>query len=97
MERKPFEQIESFIKRTDFMRKLRAALETIEQSNGYKVFNGLQEGGSCGVCMHFDGEIVTLHGLEPECKPDIQVSPKPGDETLFEPDKKEPGKKGKTK
>ena len=47
--------IEEFVKGTDFMAKLRAALENIEQGRGYAVFEGLQKKGTCTIAVTFDG------------------------------------------
>jgi hypothetical protein len=97
MERKPLESVEQFIKRTDFMPKLRAALETIEQSEMYNVFERLQR-GSCLVQITFNGETVEINSAEvivpSELKPslpevNVEIRDKAPDEVK--------GKKGKTK
>lgn len=65
MEQSKRKTVESFIKHTDFMPKLRAALETVEQSNGFAVFEGLQTKGTCIVAITFDGKTVRLAAAAP--------------------------------
>jgi hypothetical protein len=58
------EPIGQFCKRTDFMAKLRAALEDVENGQGFEVFEGLQTYECCVVCMTFNGEVVRLTPIE---------------------------------
>jgi DNA-binding IclR family transcriptional regulator len=66
--------IEEFVKGTDFMPKLRAALENIEQGKGYAVFEGLQKKGTCTVAITFDGRdslslaAVNISTVRPEVR-----------------------------
>ena len=77
MERKTSETIESFVKHNDVMAKLRAALETIEQGQSYKVFEGLQRDGACCVFIIYEGENVTFRASTPtiDCR-DYILQPK---------------------
>lgn len=75
METKPdSERIDVFLKRTDFMVKLRAELENIEQGNAFYVFEGLQTRGFCGVMISFDGEKAFI--LPVDARPALQVETK---------------------
>ncbi len=58
MERKP--SIAAFVKRTDFMNKLRAKLEDLENGQDLGAFDGLQTEGVAGVLVSFDGNTVNL-------------------------------------
>ena len=64
MEKRESEPIGQFVKRTDFMAKLRAALEDIEQGQGFGVFEGLQVRGNCAVSLSFDGVSVRLAAID---------------------------------
>jgi hypothetical protein len=81
MERKPLESVEQFIKRTDFMPKLRAALETIEQSQ--ITFNG-------ETVEINSAEVIVPSELKPSLpEVNVEIRDKAPDEVK--------GKKGKTK
>ena len=71
MEKRTFEPIGQFVKRTDFMAKLRAALEDIEQGQGFGVFEGLQVRGNCAVAMSFDGVSVRVAAVN--VRPEVRA------------------------
>ncbi len=56
--------IEEYLKGTDFMPKLRAAIENLEIGRSYGVFEGLQKKGTCTVAITFDGETVTMAAVD---------------------------------
>ncbi len=56
--------IEEFVKGTDFMPKLRAAIENVEQGRAFAIFEGLQKKGTCTVAITFDGEAVQLAAVD---------------------------------
>jgi hypothetical protein len=66
--------IEQFVRDTDFMAKLKAALENIEQGRGFAVFEGLQKKGTCNIAITFDGKdslyvaALDLSSVKPEVR-----------------------------
>ncbi len=66
--------IEQFVRDTDFMAKLKAALENIEQGRGFAVFEGLQKKGTCTIAITFDGKdslyvaALDLSSVRPEVR-----------------------------
>jgi hypothetical protein len=56
--------IEEFVKGTDFMPKLRAAIENVEQGKAFAIFEGLQKKGTCTVAVTFNGETVQLAAVD---------------------------------
>ena len=54
------ETIGQFCKRTDFVAKLRARLEDIENGQDFGAFEGLQADGVAGVIVVFDGNTIRL-------------------------------------
>lgn len=67
--------IDEFVKGTDFMVKLRAALENIEQGRGFVVFEGLQKKGTCTVAITFDGgDAISLAAVDASnVRPEVRV------------------------
>ena len=70
MEKRKREPIGQFVKRNDFMAKLKAALEDIEQGQSFGVFEGLQVRGNCAVTLSFDGVSVRLAAMDENKFPD---------------------------
>ncbi len=70
MEKREREPIGQFVKQTDFMAKLRAVLEDVEQGQGFGVFEGLQVRGNCAVSLSFDGVSVRLAAIDENKFPD---------------------------
>lgn len=54
--------ISDFCRKTDFVAKLKATLENIQEGNGHAVFEGLQS-GQCTVSIKFDGTTVSLANI----------------------------------
>ncbi len=73
------EPITQFVKRTDFMAKLRAALEDVEQGQAFGIFEGLQRRGNCALTLSFDGVSVRLapFDVRPEVRARIEAQQKP--------------------
>ncbi len=71
--------IEDFVKGTDFLPKLRAVLENIEQGKGFSVFEGLQKKGTCTIAINFDGadslslSAVDLAVVRPEVRAKLEA------------------------
>jgi hypothetical protein len=88
MEKRESEPIGQFVKRTDFMAKLRAALEDIEQGQGFGVFEGLQVRGNCVVTLSFDGVSVRVAAVnvrpEVRAKTEAQFQKTEPTEKVFE-------------
>lgn len=78
--------IEQFVRDTDFMSKLKAALENVEQGRNFGVFEGLQKKGACTVAITFDGkDSLYLAALDmSSVRPEVRVK----QETPKTPDSK---------
>jgi hypothetical protein len=77
--------IKDYLKKTDFIPKLYAAVENIEHAGSMSVFDGLQNTGQCTVNIIFDGadqlNIVPASLKKAEPRPEVkakeQTNPKP--------------------
>jgi len=85
------QSIEEFVKDTDFMPKLRAAIETVEQGRSYSIFEGLQKKGTCTLAVTYDGVVVRLEAVDVSAvRPEVRAK----QETPKKPESK-PAKGGK--
>ncbi len=84
--------IEEFVRGTDFMPKLRAAIENIEQGRAFGIFEGLQKKGVCTLAVTFDGETVSLAAVDAsDVRPEVrakQEAPRKQENTILRVDKK---------
>ncbi len=65
------EAIGQFCQRTDFMAKLRATLEDIENGQAFNVFEGLQVRGNCAVSISFDGNVARIAAVD--VRPEVRA------------------------
>lgn len=91
MERRK-QTIEEFVKGTDFMPKLRAAVENIEQGRAFGIFEGLQKKGACTLAVTFSGETVSLAAVDAsDVRPEVRAKqevPRKQENKILRVDKK---------